>query len=128
MWKDENVITDNLTFTNGNKPVQAPPLSSSEILFYHLTGSGSQATATMTLANNINGTTNYAVFPSLYYGSSGSSGTYGVLDSFFKINVSNFTSTQFYANIEKGSGDNANVYIQFLVIYDMIGTDFPKSY
>ena len=127
------VITDNLTFTNSNKPVQAPPLSSSampnmEILFYHLTGSGSQATATMTLANNINGTTNYAVFPSLYYGYHGSGGTYSVFDSYFDINVSNFTSTQFYANFKKGSGDNANVYIQFLVIYDMVGTDFPKSY
>ena len=128
-----NVITNNLTFTNSNKPVQARPLSSSsmpnmEILFYHLTGSSSQSTATMTLANNINGTTNYAVFPSLYYGSSGSAGTYGVFNSYFSINVSNFTSTQFYANFKKGSGDNANVYIQFLVIYDMVGTDFPKSY
>jgi hypothetical protein len=99
-----------------------------KILFYHLTGDGSQATATMTLANNINGTTNYAVFPSLYYGYSGSGGTYGVFDSYFDINVSNFTSTQFFCNIKKGSGDNANVYIQFLVIYDMVGTDFPKSY
>ena len=128
-----NLTIDNLTYTNGDKPVQAKPLTSSavpnmEILFYHLTGDGSEATATMTLANNINETTNYAVFPSLYYGYSGSSGTYGVFDSFFKINVSNFTSTQFSANFQKGSGNNANVYIQFLVIYDMVGTDFPKSY
>ena len=82
----------------------------------------------MILANNINATTNYAVFPSLYYGYSGSSGTYHVFDSYFNINVSNFTSTQFFCNIKKGNGDNANVYIQFLVIYDMVGTDFPKSY
>jgi hypothetical protein len=128
------VITDHLTYTNGNKPVQANPLSSSampnmEVLFYHLTGDGSQTTATMTLANNINGTTNYAVFPSLYYGITDvSSGTYGVWNSFFDINVSNFKSTQFLCNISKGSGNNANVYIQFLVIYDMVGTDFPKSY
>jgi len=100
-----------------------------EVLFYHLTGDGSQATATMTLANNINGTTNYAVFPSLYYGfASGSGTTYGVFNSYFNINVSNFTETQFYCNIAKGTGDNANVYIQFLVIYDVPGTDFPKSY
>ena len=127
------VITDDLTYTNGNKPVQSKKLSSSampnmEVLFYHLTGAGSQTTATMTLANNINGTTNYAVFPSLYYGYSGSGGTYGVFDSYFDINVSNFSETQFYCNIKKGTGNNANVYIQFLVIYDMVGTDFPKSY
>jgi hypothetical protein len=83
----------------------------------------------MTHANNINATSNYAVFPSLYFGqTSGSSGTYGPFNSFFNINVAYFTSTDFRANIQKDSGDNANVYIQFLVIYDMIGTDFPKNY
>ena len=127
------VITDDLTYTNGNKPVQAKKLSSSympnmEVLFYHLTDDVDQNTATMTLANNISGTDNYAVFPSLYYGYSGSSGTYHVFDSYFNINVSNFTSTQFFCNIKKGTGDAANVYIQFLVIYDVPGTDFPKSY
>ena len=128
------VITDDLTYTNGNKPVQSKKLSSTampnmEVLFFHLTGTVQQSTATMLLANNINGTTNYAVFPSLYYGfASGSGTTYGVYDSYFNINVSNFTPTQFFCNIKKGSGDAANVYIQFLVIYDMVGTDFPKSY
>ena len=127
------VVTDNLTFTNNNKPVQAKPLSSyampnMEVLFHHLTGDNDQNTATMLLQNNINGTTNYAVFPSLYYGYHGSSDTYRVFDSFFNINVSGFTETQFFCNIKKNTGDAANVYIQFLVIYDVEGTDFPKSY
>ena len=129
-----NVVTDNLTFSNSDMAVQAQPLSSSaipnmEILFYHLTGTSEQSTITMSLANNINATSNYSVFPSLYFGqTSGSSGTYGPFNSFFNINVSCFTSTEFRANIQKGSEDNANVYIQFLVIYDMVGTDFPKNY
>ena len=128
------IITDNLTFTNSNMAVQSQPLSSSampnmEILFYHLSGTSEQSTITMTLANNINATSNYAVFPSLHFGqTSGSSGTYGPFNSFFNINVSYFTSADFRADIQKGSGDNANVYIQFLVIYDMVGTDFPKNY
>ena len=126
------VVTDHLTYTNGNKPVQANPLYNSvnmEVLFYHLTGDSNQTTATMTLANNINGTTNYAVFPSIYFGIADvSGGTYHVFDSYMDINVSNFTETQFFCNIKKSTGDNMNVYIQFLVIYDMVGTDFPKSY
>ena len=127
------VITDNLTYTNGDKPMQTKPLTSSampnmEVLFFHLTGTVEQSTTTMLLANNISGTTNYAVFPSLYYGYSGSGDTYHVYDSYFNINVSDFTDTQFYCNIKKGSGDAANVYIQFLVIYDVPGTDFPKNY
>ena len=127
------VVTDNLTYTNGDKPVQTKPLTSSsmpnmEVLFFHLTGTVEQETATMLLGNNISGTRNYAVFPSIYYGYSGSGDTYHVYDSYFNINVSNFTETQFFCNIKKGSGDAANVYIQFLVIYDVEGTDFPKSY
>ena len=124
------VITDNLTFTNNNKPVQAKPLTSSampnmEVLFYHLQGSGDDDITTMTLANNINGTTNYAVFPSIYLGSNSSS----VWDNFFNIVVSNITETQFTANLKNvNSYESFNVYIQFLVIYDMVGTDFPKSY
>ena len=80
------VITDDLTYTNGNKPVQSKKLSSSampnmEVLFYHLQGAGDYETATMTLNNNINETTNYAVFPSIYMGSSSSS----VWDNMFNI-------------------------------------------
>ena len=127
------VVTDNLTYTNGDKPIQTKPLTSSampnmEVLFFHLTGTVEQSTATMLLANNISGTSNYAVFPSIYYGYGGSSDTYHVYDSYFNINVSDFTDTQFYCNIKKGTGDAANVYIQFLVIYDVPGTDFPKNY
>ena len=123
------VVTDNLTFTNNNKPVQAKPLTSSampnmEVLFYHLQGSGDDDITTMTLANNINGTTNYAVFPSIYLGSNSS-----VWDNFFDIVVSNITETQFTANLKnRDSYESFNVYIQFLVIYDMVGTDFQKSY
>ena len=68
------------------------------------------------------------VFPSLYYGYSGSSGTLmKCLTVFFKINVTNFNETYFAFNGLKGTGDNANVYIQFLVIYDVFGTNFKSS-
>ena len=124
------VITDDLTYTNGNKPVQSKRLSSSampnmEVLFYHLQGAGDYETATMTLNNNINETTNYAVFPSIYMGSSSSS----VWDNMFNIVISDITETEFKANLNNvNSYESFNVYIQFLVIYDMVGTDFPKSY
>ena len=124
------VVTDHLTYTNGNKPVQSKRLSSSampnmEVLFYHLTGSGGDDTITMTLNNNINETTNYAVFPSIYMGSSSSS----VWDNMFNIVISDIKETQFTANLNNvGSYESFNIYIQFLVIYDMVGTDFPKSY
>ncbi len=79
----------------------------------------------MTLNNNINGTTNYAVFPSIYMGSSSSS----VWDNMFNIVISDITETQFTANLNNiNSYESFNVYIQFLVIYDVEGTDFPKSY
>ena len=53
------LITDNLTYTNDDKPLRAKPLSSSampnmEILYYNLTGDGGTYTQIMDLNNNIN--------------------------------------------------------------------------
>jgi hypothetical protein len=87
---------------------------------------------TITLQYNIEATTNYAVFPSIYVGNTGSPGVWspaGVAE--FASNVpiiSAITSTQFNWNIHKGTGDISKMYILFLIVYNISNSTYTKSY
>ena len=103
-----------------------------EVLWYQLTGNAGSVNEVMTLANNTSGTTNYSVFPSFYYGFSGSGGTYdlngtaGALQQ--QIIINNRTSTTFNWYLNKSSGDNINVIVTFLVVYNVGTSGYPSSY
>jgi hypothetical protein len=102
-----------------------------EILYYYVTGSGSSLSEAMTLKHNTAGDTNYSVFPSIYYGYGGSSGTYDATGTSgaVQIPVINLrTSSSFHFNMEKSTGDNVNIYIVFLVVYGTSTSAYPSSY
>ena len=75
--------------------------------------------------------TNTAIFPSVYYGYSGSAGTYDLAatsGAMGTIVISEITTGTFRYGLTKGTGDNMNVYIQFLVVYSLVNSDYPKTY
>lgn len=109
----------------------ATVIPSFEILEAKITGDASDVSATLTLQHNITATTNYAVFPSIYYGYTGSGGTYNALDTstaMKSIVISDITSTEFTYNFQKSTGNNVNIYINFLVVYQMPNTTYAKTY
>jgi hypothetical protein len=103
-----------------------------EFIQYNLTGKSNQVSQTINLVNNIYSTTDYAVFPSYYYGYTGSSGTYDLEETLGAIEtqmiISNITNTSFVFNVNKSTGDNINIIVCFLVVYKAAGTEFSKSY
>lgn len=102
-----------------------------EILYYNLTGNTGSPNVTMQLAQNYANTTNYAVFPSFYYNYSGSSGTYninGTSGTLTELIWSNRTASSFTWTLNKGTSDNVNVYVVFLVVYGVSNSGFPNSY
>lgn len=124
----DTTISGNLT-VNG----QINSQSNMEVLQYNLTGNGGSATVTMPLQYNTTNTTNYIVIPTIYYGYTGSGGTYNAMNSSinleYAIVISNRTSSSFVWQTSKnGTGDNINVYISFLVLYNVQGTSYPVSY
>jgi hypothetical protein len=84
------------------------------------------------LTNNVDGTINYIVRLQLYFGYTGSSGTWGYKDTSTTIGnwiIHNRTTTGIYIYASKsGSGDNLSVYLNCLGLYDTKGTDSPASY
>lgn len=121
-------VNGNLTVT-GNITSSSP--SNMEILYFQLRGTAGNVQETMTLAHNTTSTTNYSVFPSLYYGFSGSSGTY---DSFstssalHNIVIGGRTDSSFNWSVNKATGDNVNVFLVFLVIYNASNSNYPSYY
>lgn len=102
-----------------------------EMLTYHLTGDAGTSSATMNLAYNVSATTNYAVFPSIYYGYGGSGGTYNAqatASALSQIVIDTITPTQFSWILNKSTGNNVNIYLVFLVVYNPVGSDYPKAY
>lgn len=74
--------------------------------------------------------TNYAVFSSVYYGYTGTSGTYSALETsevLHTIVISDIQNTQFTWNLIKSSGNNVNIFIIFMVVWNS-SLDYPKSY
>ncbi len=75
-----------------------------EISYYKLQGNANTVTQTMTLAKNTTATTNYSVFPSLYYGFSGSGGTYdanGTSDAMNPIVITTRTASSFSWTVQR---------------------------
>jgi hypothetical protein len=67
----------------------------------------------------------------VYYGYTGSGGTYNAVDTSGAINpivISDITSSSFVVNFKKGTGDNVNIYVTFFVAYQIAGSDYPKVY
>ena len=100
-----------------------------EYHYSQITGHEDSASGTITLNNNF-GTTNYTVFTSIYYGYSGSSGTYNSKDTSGALSpvvIRTITSSSFEWVLKKSTGDNVNIYIVFMVVYNN-ALDYPKSY
>jgi len=105
--------------------------SSMEIVYFNMTGNAGTVTQTMTLSNNIEATTDYSVFPSFYYGFTGSGGTYDITATSSSVNqimITNRQAGSFEWYITKTTGDNINVYIVFLVIYGVSSSAYPSIY
>jgi hypothetical protein len=101
--------------------------------FYYVsisgTAGGSSSSGTVTLTTNY-GTANYAVFSSIYYGFSGSSGTFDALatsNTCHPMVINTITSTSFEYIFGHGSGDNLNIYVVFMVVFNPV-LDYTKSY
>ena len=121
-------VNGNLTVT-GNITSSSP--SNMEILYFQLRGSANNVIETMTLAHNVTATTNYSVFPNIYYGFSGSSGTYDSLSTSSAINnivIGARTDSSFNWSINKATGNNVNVFLVFLVIYNASSSAYPSYY
>ncbi len=142
-----NLIKGDLIVTNGNSTLSDTTTvnnlvvngtftssvsnQTSEILTVQVGGSDANVSAVVNLANNVYGTENYAVFPSVYYGYHGSGATYNLQATSSAlntiviggINVSNFTFS-----LNKLTGDNVNIILVFLVVYNLPGSNYSKNY
>ena len=130
-------VSSNSVTVNGDLHVTGeifglPVQNNMEVLYYHLTGSSSSVTATMTLLNNTSNTSNYIVIPGIYYGfSAGSSGTYDANATSGALNnivISDIESTHFKWYLSKANNNNVNIYIYFMVLYGVSDSSFPKGY
>jgi hypothetical protein len=103
-----------------------------EVLFWQVEGSGT-ATQAMALQNNTANNTNYAVFATVYDGYTGSSsGTYnnaGSSTALGQVIISLRTPSSFtFTLAHDQTGNNVNVYVQFLVVYGVSNSAYPSSY
>ena len=109
-----NYITN--SYNNSDLAKIIPPI---QYAYINITGNSSNATGTVTI-NNYNGTTNYFVLTSFLSNYSGGSGTYNPGNSVTALGlpiIYNKTTTNFQYQINKGTGDNINVYCCFTIIY-----------
>jgi len=101
--------------------------------YFHLTGDNGFTTVIQSISPPPNYTgTDYAVFPSIYFGYAGStSGTYGLQGSVHAINnpivISNQLNDRFSWSISKSTGNNVNIYIIFMVVWNS-SLNYPPSY
>lgn len=117
---------------NGNLTVNGPFVSNQmEIVYEQITGNAGSVNQSMPLYKNTTNTTNYSVFPSIYYGFSGSNGTYdanATSGAIQQIIITNRQVGSFDWNMQKSTGDNVNVFIVFLIVYDVYSSGYPSSY
>lgn len=121
-----STIQGNLTVTGTLTSSNTTPQQ--EFKYVQVTGNADNVSATVQITGN--NSTNYAVFPTIYYGYSGSSGTYNVYNTSSAIKniiISEITKTSFTFNLNKNNGDNVNVYIMFMIVYSS-AFNYPKSY
>lgn len=131
-----NVSASNMT-VSGNLTVTGQIVNSvasnMEIVSIQVTGTGGTFTGTLPLTQNATNSTNYTVFPALYYGYSGSSsGTYSVSGAGASIDgeimISKRTSSSFVYTFTKGTSDSANYWLNCLVVYGAPGaSNVPVS-
>lgn len=114
-------------YSNGST---TPASSNMEMITYSLTGNYPQTMETLPLAQNTTGTIDYAVFTSVYYGYSGSGGTYNAIESasISGVVISDRSESGFTFNLNKSTSDNVNLYLVFMVVYNVTGCDYPVSY
>jgi hypothetical protein len=78
------------------------------------------------------GSSDYAVFSTLYYGLNGTSaGTYNIYghsSGIGQIIIRNITSTGFEYHLEKASGDNVNIDIHFMILFGITGLNYVKNW
>jgi hypothetical protein len=101
-----------------------------KFLFRHvrIVGSGSSISGLIYIPEF---SVNYAVFPSYYYGFTGSGGTYNAIDSssaLKQIIISNILPGSFAYHLEKSTGNNINLDIHFLIVYDLDYLDYVKTW
>jgi len=102
-----------------------------EILWFNIIGNASAVSETMILQNNITATSNYSVFPSFYYGYTGSGGTYNIgqtCNALSQVMITGRTSTEFSWYLNKTTGDNTNCVITFLIIYTIGNSGYPSTW
>lgn len=95
-----NVSCQNL---NVSGTITGAVQSNMEILYFNLQGSAGSVSQAMALLHNTTNTTNYSVFPSVYYGFSGSGGTYNASDTSSALNqivITNRTSSSFHWTVD----------------------------
>jgi hypothetical protein len=121
-------INGNLTVT-GNITSATP--GEMEIVYYNLKGNAGNVQETMTIYHNATLTTDYSVFPSIYYNYSGSSGTYDIFQTSSAIQnivIGTRASNSFSFALNKTTGDNVNCYLVFLVVYNAPVSNYPTAY
>jgi len=111
--------------------VSSKEMPSFEFAYYYVTGNTDKVDDTIYLSYNRYRTNNYAVFPSVYYGYSGSEGTFNAAGSAKNINhvvIKGITNTSFQFIVTKDNDDNVNIYITFLIVYDIENMRYSKSW
>ena len=124
-----NATMNNLTVTGDF--VAQPSELPMEICSFNVTGAAANVTQTIPLQQNTTNTTNYSVFPSIYYGYSGSTGTYDVAQTCASINaivISGRSNLSFNFSINKATGNNVNIYMTFLVVYGVSSSEYLSAY
>jgi len=95
-------------------------------------GGSNDFTGSITLNNNLTGTTNYIVLPSVYFGYTGDlDGLNNAINSsgeMYPIVISNITPTQFTWNFKRNGTLGFRIYLLFLVVYQATGTNYSKIY
>jgi len=98
--------------------------------YYYVQINNNNSTASGTIIHNSNYGTNYAVFSSIYYGFTGSSGTYNASNTSSALDsmvIHTINDSSFSWVLRKTTGDNVNIYIVFMVVFnDML--NYPKVY
>ena len=100
-----------------------------EYHYFNINNNDDNISGTIILTNNYNRTTNYAVFTNVYYGYSGSGGTYDANATSSAVKtpvIYNKTKISFDYVFYKETGNNVNIYIVFMVVYNN-NLDYPRT-
>lgn len=125
-------VTGALHVTGAITSDTSTTFSNMEVLFWQVTGNGTAVQA-MALKHNTANNTDYAVFATIYDGyTGGSSGTYnnaGTSTALGQVIISLRTSSSFtFTLAHDNTGDDVNVYVQFLIVYGVSNSGYPSSY